>query len=167
MIDIKRKNPPIIVLVDGISLIPNKGSQTQKIPPITSVNDKRVSSAAGIALEPIEYKINPKHTKEPCNENIELLKLVEKNDCCVIKIINAAKTKQNSPATATVVNFGVSFLHLSVTENTEKPIEDVIPKRKPIKEFFSGFPIAIINIPTVAIKIEIHTLSEIFSFKNR
>ena len=30
-----------------------------------SVNDKRVSSAAGIALEPIEYKIRPKHTNEP------------------------------------------------------------------------------------------------------
>ena len=47
-----------------------------------------------------------------------------------------AKTKQNNPATATVVNFGVSFLHLNETENTEKPIEDVIPKRKPSNEFF-------------------------------
>ena len=40
---------------------------------MTSVNDKSVSSAAGIALEPIEYKINPKQTKVPCNENNELL----------------------------------------------------------------------------------------------
>tara|TARA_B100000902_G_C27010073_1_gene764326 strand:+ start:620 stop:805 length:186 start_codon:yes stop_codon:yes gene_type:complete len=61
------------VCVDGTSLIPNNGSQTQKIPPITSVNDNKVNSAAGIALEPIEYKINPKQTKIPCNENIELL----------------------------------------------------------------------------------------------
>ena len=69
----KRKKPPTIVLVVGTSLMPNKGSQTQKIPPITSVNDKSVSSAAWIALDPIEYNIKPKHTKVPCNENIELL----------------------------------------------------------------------------------------------
>ena len=61
----KRKNPPIIVLVDGISLIPKSGNQTQKIPPITSVNDSNVNSAAGIALEPIEYKISPKQTNVP------------------------------------------------------------------------------------------------------
>ena len=58
-----------MVFVDGISLIPKSGSQTQKIPPTTSVKDNKVSSAAGIAFEPIEYKINPKHTKIPCNEN--------------------------------------------------------------------------------------------------
>ena len=45
--------------------------------------------------------------------------------------------KQNKPATATVVNFGVSFLHLKVTEKIENPIDDVSPKTKPIKEFFS------------------------------
>ena len=43
--------------------------------------------------------------------------------------------KQNKPATATVVNFGVSFLHLSDTENIENPIEDVIPNIKPMIEF--------------------------------
>ena len=58
-----------MVFVDGISLIPNSGSQTQKIPPTTSVKDNKVSSAAGIAFEPIEYKINPRHTRIPCNEN--------------------------------------------------------------------------------------------------
>ena len=58
-----------MVLVDGTSLIPNNGSQTQKIPPTTSVKDHRVYSAAGIALDPIEYKINPKQTKVPCKEN--------------------------------------------------------------------------------------------------
>ena len=62
-----------MVFVDGISFIPNKGNQTQNIPPITSVKDNRVSSAAGIAFEPIEYKIRPRQTKVPCNENIELL----------------------------------------------------------------------------------------------
>ena len=73
MIDIKRKKPPMIVLVEGISFIPNIGTQTQKIPPITSVKDNKVNSAAGIALEPIEYNIRPKQTRVPCNENIELL----------------------------------------------------------------------------------------------
>ena len=62
-----------MVFVDGTSLIPNKGNQTQKIPPITSVNDNKVNSAAGIAFDPIEYKIKPKHTNVPCKENIELL----------------------------------------------------------------------------------------------
>ncbi len=73
MSDTKRKKPPTIVKVDGTSLIPNRGNQTQKIPPTTSVKDNKVNSAAGIAFEPIEYKINPKQTKVPCNENIELL----------------------------------------------------------------------------------------------
>tara|TARA_B100001057_G_C22306077_1_gene740188 strand:+ start:385 stop:627 length:243 start_codon:yes stop_codon:yes gene_type:complete len=54
-----------------------------------------------------------------------------------------------------------------VTEKIEKPIEDAIPKAKPIKEFFSLFPNAIIIIPIVAINIEIQTLIEIFSFKNK
>ena len=53
------------MLVVGISFIPNKGSHTQKIPPITSVRDNKVNSAAGIALDPIEYKINPRQTNVP------------------------------------------------------------------------------------------------------
>ena len=55
--------------MEGISLIPNNGNQTQKIPPTTSVKDNSVNSAAGIALDPIEYKINPKQTNVPCKEN--------------------------------------------------------------------------------------------------
>mgnify|MGYP005660510721 CR=1 FL=1 len=51
--------------MEGTSLIPNIGTQTQKIPPTTSVKDRSVSSAAGIALDPIEYKIRPKQTKVP------------------------------------------------------------------------------------------------------
>ena len=69
MIDINKKNPPIIVLLFGISFIPNKGNQTQKIPPITSVSESKVSSAAGIAFDPIEYNIKPIQTNVPCNEN--------------------------------------------------------------------------------------------------
>ena len=53
------------MFVVGISFIPNSGNQTQKIPPITSVNDSKVNSAAGIAFDPIAYKIIPIHTKVP------------------------------------------------------------------------------------------------------
>ena len=63
--DIKIKKPPIIVLFVGTSLICNIGNQTQKIPPMTSVKESKVNSAAGIALDPIEYKIKPKQTKVP------------------------------------------------------------------------------------------------------
>ena len=73
MRDTNKKKPPIMVLLVGISLIPNNGNQTQNIPPMTSVRDNKVSSAAGIALEPIEYKINPRQTKVPCKENSALL----------------------------------------------------------------------------------------------
>ena len=90
-----------------------------------------------------------------------------KKGCFVIKITSEANTKQNKPATATVVNLGVSFLHLSVTEKIENPIDEVSPNTKPNKEFFSVLPTAIMIIPTVAIKIETHTLIEIFSFKKR
>ena len=55
--------------MDGTSLIPYYGNQTQKIPPTTSVKDNRVNSAAGFALDPNEYKINPKQTNVPCKEN--------------------------------------------------------------------------------------------------
>ena len=57
----------------GISFIWNKGSHTQNIPPITSVRDSKVNSAAGITLDPIEYKINPMQTSVPWSENSELL----------------------------------------------------------------------------------------------
>ena len=46
--------PPIIVLVDGISFMPIKGTHTQKIPPRTSVKESKVKSAAGRCFEPIE-----------------------------------------------------------------------------------------------------------------
>ena len=52
-----KKKPPIIVFVSGTSLIPNKGNHTQKIPPITSVKDNKVNSAAGIILDTIDYNI--------------------------------------------------------------------------------------------------------------
>ena len=55
----------MIVLFVGTSLIPNIGNQTQKIPPIISVKESKVNSAAGKALDPTEYKIKPKQTKVP------------------------------------------------------------------------------------------------------
>ena len=85
----------------------------------------------------------------------------------LVKITIVATTKQKKPAKATVVNLGVSFFHRNVTEKTENPIEAVIPKISPNKEFFSVLPKAIIIIPIVAIIIAIQTLSEIFSFKNK
>ena len=53
------------------------------------------------------------------------------------------------------------------TENTEKPIEEVSPNTKPIKDFSPVLPIAIINIPAVAIMIDIQTFSEIRSLRNK
>ena len=82
-------------------------------------------------------------------------------------IITAEKTQQNKPAIATVVNFGVSFFHRKVTEKTEKPTEDAIPKTKPVKVFFPVLSIDIIKIPTDAMAIAIQTFKEIFSFKNK
>ena len=156
-----------MVLVDGTSLMPKIGNQTQKIPPTTSVKDNKVNSAAGIALDPIEYKIKPKQTSVPCNENKAPLQLDAKKTKSFVKITIVANTKQKKPAKATVVNFGVSFLHLKVTEKTEKPIDDVNPNTKPINDFSPVFPSAIIMIPADAIIIDIQTLREIFSLKNK
>ena len=78
-----------------------------------------------------------------------------------------ATVKQKKPAKATVVNLGVSFLHLNETENTENPIEEVIPKTSPTNDALPVFPKAIITIPTVAINIAIQTFKEILSLKNK
>ena len=78
-----------------------------------------------------------------------------------------AKTKQNNPEKATVVNLGVSVLHLKVTEKTENPIDESIPKIKPITELEPELPNAMIIIPNVAIKIEIQTFKDIFSLRNK
>ena len=85
----------------------------------------------------------------------------------MLRSIIDAITKQKRPEKATVVNFGVSVLHLNVTEKTEKPIDESIPKIKPITELDPELPKAIIMMPTVAIKIEIQTFNEIFSLRNK
>ena len=160
------KKPPIIVFVAGTSLIPSHGNQTQNIPPITSVKDNKVKSAAGIFFEPIEYNIKPAQTKVPWVANKASFLLEDKNWLSFkINIIDENK-KQNKPAIATVVNLGVSFLHLKVMEKIEKPIEDMIPKIKPIIVFFPVLSIAIIKIPIAAKIIAAQTFTEIDSFKN-
>ena len=57
------------MFVVGISFIPSQGSHTQKIPPITSVKDSKVNSAAGIFFDAIAYSIMPKQTKLPWTAN--------------------------------------------------------------------------------------------------
>ena len=64
--------PPIIVLLLGTSFIPNKGSQTQKIPPNISVSDRRVRSAAGRYFDFAEYKISAEQSINPCSEESEV-----------------------------------------------------------------------------------------------
>ena len=66
--------------MDGISLIPKMGNQTQKTPPKTSVKDSKVNSAAGRLLDPMVNNTNPKHTKKPCKvDNEEFLKFIAKS----------------------------------------------------------------------------------------
>ena len=49
----------------------------------------------------------------------------------------------------------------------ENPIDEVSPNTNPIKDFSPVLPIAIINIPAVAIMIDIQTFSEIRSLRNK
>ena len=59
---------------------------------------------------------------------------MDKNTISLFKITIAANIKQKKPAKATVVNLGVSFFHLKLTEKTEKPIEETIPNIRPNKD---------------------------------
>ena len=155
------------MLLVGISLIPNIGIHTQKIPPITSVKDKRVNSAAGIALDPIEYKIKPKQTNVPCSANKPSFLLDDKKFKSFSRITASENKQQNKPAIATVVNLGVSFLHLNETEKIENPNADARPNIKPLIDPKEELPIAMITTPTDATNIAIQTFADIFSFKNK
>ena len=156
-----------MVFVAGTSLIPSQGSQTQNIPPITSVKDNKVKSAAGIFFDPIEYNIRPQQTSVPWVANNASFLLVDKKFPS-LDIINIDENrKQINPAKATVVNLGVRFLHLNETEKIEKPNAEARPKISPMKEFFSVFPNAITHMPKAATIIDIQTLKEILSFKNK
>jgi len=158
-------NPPMIVLADGISLIPKIGNQTQKIPPIISVKDNKVSSAAGKFLDPIEYSIKPDTTNNPCKaDKDEFLNVVKKLASVKTKT-KKEKTAQNNPAIATVVNVGVFFLHLKETEKIEKPSADKSPNTKPNKVPILLLLRAIKAIPIAAITIEINVVDETFSLR--
>ena len=154
-------------MVDGTSFIPSQGNQTQNIPPITSVKDSRVKSAAGIFFEPIEYKIRPKQTKVPWVANKASFLLLDKKLISLVEIIIDENKKQNNPASATVVNFGVCFLHLRLTENIEKPNAEINPNTKPINVFSWLLPKDITTIPKAATIIDNHTVMETLSFKNK
>ena len=157
----------MIVFVEGTSFIPNHGNHTQNIPPITSVKDNKVKSAAGIFFDPIEYNIRPQQTSVPWVANNASFLLVDKK-LASLETINADENKkQNNPAKATVVNLGVFFLHLNETEKIEKPNADARPKIRPIIEFFSVLPSAITHIPKAATIIDNQTVNEILSFKNK
>ena len=147
--------------------MPNSGNQTQKIPPITSVKESKVNSAAGIALDPIEYKIKPKQTNVPCKANKPSFFADEKKFKSFWRITTSENKQQNKPARATVVNLGVSFFHLNETEKIENPIADARPNIKPLIVPKEELPIAMIATPVVATNIAIQTLIDIFSFKNK
>ena len=147
------------------SLIPNNGNQTQKIPPKTSVSERSVKSAAGKYFDFVEYKISPKQTKNPCNVESEVF---FKDTSTVLSLNNKTKIEtmtQKIAEMATVVNFGVFFLHLRETVNPAKPNDESNPLTKP-----NTVPVSLlsndINItPAAAIIIAINVVFEIFSFK--
>ena len=114
-------------------MIPNKGNQTQKIPPNTSVRESRVNSAAGKYFDFAEYNISPEQTKKPCKAESDELFTETKTLSLVNKITQRAKIEQNIPATATVVNLGVFFLHLRETVNPAKPNDESKPLTSPNK----------------------------------
>ena len=118
-------------------------------------------------MEPIEYKIRPIQTKVPWVANKASFFPVDKKLEPSLIRITAENMKQKNPANATVVNLGVSFLHLRETEKIEKPNAEIRPKISPCNVFFSELSNAIIHMPIVAIIIAIHTVNEIFSFKNK
>ena len=147
--------------------MPNNGNQTQKIPPIISVKESKVNSAAGIALDPFEYKIKPKQTNVPCKANKPSFFSDEKKFKSFWRITTSENKQQNKPAKATVVNLGVSFFHLNETEKIENPIADARPNIKPLIVPKEELPIAMIATPMDATNIAIQTLTDIFSFKNK
>ena len=65
------------------------------------------------------------------------------------------------------MNLGVSFLHLRLTEKIANPKDESIPKTKPNNELVLVLPIAITAIPIAEMVIDIHTLIEIFSLRNK
>ena len=107
------------------------------------------------------------HTRVPCTEKSPWFLLDDKRLLSVSTKITIDTIAHIKPAIATVVNFGVSFLHLSDTEKTEKPNAEARPNNNPNSVPAEKLPIAIIIIPIDANIIATHTLKEIFSCKNK
>ena len=149
----------------GTSFIPNSGSQTQKIPPITSVIQRSVKSVAGKYFDLAENKINPKQTKKPCSadkeESFKDIKILS----LFINSSIIARAAQKIPAIDTVVNLGVFFLHLKDTVKPAKPKEESKPFINPNKVPSPMLSNDINMIPHAAIIIEINVVLEIFSLK--
>ena len=124
--------PPIITVILGVSLIPNTGNQTHKMPPTTSISDNKANSAEGKYFAPKLYKINPDPTNVPCSKlKYELiLGIVSKGSNEKPKIIKE-KIEQKIPARTTVVNFGVVGFHLIVTVYKAKPEAEIRPIKAP------------------------------------
>ena len=73
----------------------------------------------------------PKQTIVPWSAN-KLWFLLDEIKLKSLSIIIIKETiKQIKPANETVVNFGVSFFHLKITEKIENPMADTIPKINP------------------------------------
>ena len=111
--------------------------------------------------------MRPIQTSAPCVANKAWFFPEDKKFRSWLKIMIRDTNAQVSPAKATVVNFGVSFLHLKLTENIAKPMAEIIPNINPKIEPVLLLPKAIIIIPIEAIVIDIQTLNDIFSFKNK
>ena len=91
----------------------------------------------------------------PCKaDKEEFLNVVKKLTSLKIKT-RKENVPQNNPATATVVNVGVFFLHLNETEKKEKPKADKSPTTKPNKVPICRLLKAMKTIPMAAIIIAI------------
>ena len=151
----------------GTSLIPKIGIQTQNIPPKTSVKESNVRSAAGKNFDLEAYKIIPVHTKKPCNVDNEVFLIEISRSFSEKNKTITENSAQKIPAIATVVNFGVSFRHLSETVNPANPKPDNNPFTKPNSDLSPLASSEMKIIPRAAIIIENKVVLEIFSFKKK
>ena len=102
-------------------------------------------------------------TKVPWVANKASFFPVDKKSTPILISIMAENIQQNNPANATVKFW--CFFSTYETENIEKPIAE-ISQISPGKVFCSELSNAIMHIPAATI-IAIHTVIEIFSFKNK
>ena len=110
IIAVRIKNPPIMVLVSGVSLIPMIGNQAQKIPATTSSSVSSTSSPLGKYFAPKPNRINPTPITKP------LIKLIPKLIGYISKLPPVATSKIDAsitlkkPPSAGVSNLGISGL---------------------------------------------------------